>query len=928
MFTDPHWLILLIPAVVALKMFPDLPRKILVLRAMVLLLIILALAGLQLRLESQDGILMVIADRSLSMPSGSDGRISEVLSILKKDMPENTRLGLVSFADKARVEMTPSRSVFSGFSGEINPEASNMYDAISRALSIIPSEQAARILMVSDGLYSGRDPQHAAFKAAARGIPIDFRLLSRETGADLVIKSFSVPGLINKGESFVISAEIFSPSLQKAEIKLKCSGNTVSSLSRELKKGINYLVFRHSAGDASMYQYELSIKGENPDPVPENNRAVALCEVSGQKPVLVISESEISSMKNLLEGAGFSTFLSKPGSVSWSVEFLSGFSAVILENVSADRLGQHGMRVISAWVEQLGGGLMMTGGKQSFGTGGYYQSPLEAALPVSLELRSEHRKLALALMVVLDRSGSMAAPARGDRTKMDLANIAAASSMDLLSSLDEFGVLAVDTEPHVVVPLQKLENKGRWRDMILRIESMGGGIYVYEGLSKACEMLLKAKAQTRHIILFSDACDSEQPGRYWELLEKAGKAGITVSVIGLGAEDDPDSNLLRKIAAAGNGRIFFTRDPEELPRLFTQDTFVAARSTFIEEPVAVELKPEINFFTGDRQSIKSSVNAYNLCYLKPGSIEAAATADENKAPLLAGWQFGLGRVACYTGVLESDKAGEFINIPAGVEALAGVCKWIITDMRQTISGLPVTQKIDKGRWQAVLHLDPEREREHFSSNPVVTVIRSYADREPQKENVQMVWDSADSLSVEMPLIGNEAVVALVDAGSSGKARLYPVCMPYSHEFAMPAADAGLATLQAVAAISGGHEIIDLSEIWRKMPPKIQFRSLSEMLLVMALLIFLLEVAERRLSILSPLSAWFKRDAKGKESKKTVADTVYVSNGIVKKEDSASSIAGRPEESPSKSLEAEGLNDQGDVLNALKKARKQADRRNR
>ena len=264
--------------------------------------------------------------------------------------------------------------------------------------------------------------------------------------------------------------------------------------------------------------------------------------------------------------------------------------------VSANVITSHGMRVLEAWVKHLGGGLLMLGGKSSYGPGGYYQSPLEAALPVSLELRNEHRKLALALVVVLDRSGSMAAPAGGDRTKMDLANIAAAGTLDMLSPLDEFAVLAVDTKAHTIVNLESHKDKDYIRDKILRIESTGGGIYVGEGLTTAAKMLTEAKAKTRHIILFADAADAEQPGRYWELLEKCKKAGITCSVIGLGRTSDSDANLLRKIAKAGDGRIFFTRDPAELPRLFSQDTFVAAKSSFIEEITTVSSANSISLF--------------------------------------------------------------------------------------------------------------------------------------------------------------------------------------------------------------------------------------------------------------------------------------------------------------------------------------------
>src|SRR5690606_2689971 len=156
--------------------------------------------------------------------------------------------------------------------------------------------------------------------------------------------------------------------------------------------------------------------------------------------------------------------------------------------------------------------------------------------------------------------------------------------LDLLSPMDEIGVIAVDSSPHVIVDLDTVERNAGQRGRILSIDSRGGGIFVYEALSAAASMLLKAKAQPRHIIRFADAADSEEPGAYVQLLEKCREAGVTVSVIGLGTEADVDANLLKDIAERGGGNWYFTDSPEEIPRLFAQDTFAVARSTFIDEP--------------------------------------------------------------------------------------------------------------------------------------------------------------------------------------------------------------------------------------------------------------------------------------------------------------------------------------------------------
>ena len=119
------------------------------------------------------------------------------------------------------------------------------------------------------------------------------------------------------------------------------------------------------------------------------------------------------------------------------------------------------MQNLAAWVAQSGGGLMLTGGRDSYGPGGYYKSPLEPILPVSMELRREHRKLSLAIVVALDRSGSMAMPVPGGRPKIELADLATAEVLNMLGPMDQFGCIAVDSIPHEIVPLSDVVEQGR-----------------------------------------------------------------------------------------------------------------------------------------------------------------------------------------------------------------------------------------------------------------------------------------------------------------------------------------------------------------------------------------------------------------------------------------------------------------------------------
>ena len=325
------------------------------------------------------------------------------------------------------------------------------------------------------------------------------------------------------------------------------------------------------------------------------------------------------------------------------------------------------METLSAWITETGGGLLTSGGRNAYGTGGYFKSPLEAILPVSMELRREHRKLSLAIVVALDRSGSMAMTVPGGRRKIELADVATCEVLNQLSGSDQFGCLAVDSIAHEIVPLSDLSTKVDMESKILKIDSMGGGIFIYEALEKAAAMISTATAGTRHIILFADAADSEEPGDYKDLLDKCGKAGITVSVIGLGTEQDRDADLLKDIGHRGGGQCMFTQDAHELPRLFAQDTFLVSRSTFVDEPTAIRTTAGMVMLTPQPWGELPQVGGYNLCYLRPGANLAAVTLDEYQAPLVAAWQAGVGRVLCYTGEADGKYTGPIATWPQAGE---------------------------------------------------------------------------------------------------------------------------------------------------------------------------------------------------------------------------------------------------------------------
>jgi Mg-chelatase subunit ChlD len=503
------------------------------------------------------------------------------------------------------------------------------------------------------------------------------------------------------------------------------------------------------------------------------------------------------------------------------------------------------METLAAWVEDTGSGLAMTGGQNSYGPGGYYKSPLERIMPVSMEMRREHRKMSLAVVVALDRSGSMAMPAGGGRKKIDLADLGTVQVLDLLSPMDEIGVFAVDTEPHEIVPLDTVEKNQAYRGKILAIDSMGGGIYIYEALVASARMISQAKAQNKHIILFSDASDAEQSAHYQDIVAKCNEAGITISVVGLGTEHDCDANLLKDIARMGGGECYFSDDPDEIPRIFAQDTFTIARSTFVDQPSTFSFTAGYSLLGSPPVANPPALGGYNLCYLRPQATLAAVTADEYTAPVVSSWNAGNGRVLCFAGEADGKYSGDFAKWNQTGEFYATLARWVAGQHQPLPDEMLLTEEVRDGTCFVQLHLDPARKGELFSTLPKVRILHGLPGAAAARQSVALQWQNADLLEADIPISGRETVLNTVEISGQKPVTLPPVCLPYSPEFTPDQPGRGAAALNQIAATTGGRERLEIPKIWSELPVKSRYVELAPWLFMAATLMFLLEILERR-----------------------------------------------------------------------------------
>lgn len=845
-FVHPELLLLALPAGLLWWKWRGAERGTRILRAGIMALLVLAASAPYLRTGQAGRDLVIVVDRSRSMPAASEAQVAETIAFAEEARAEGDRVAVVCFGADVGIETTPQfEARFAQFVRVVDRDGSNLGDALDTALALIPKERSGAVLLVSDGESNGREPLGVARAALARGVRIDTVPVVREAGADVAVERIDLPEEVGALEPFHFGAWVRADGEAEVEYVLERDGETIAQGRRALVRGANRLAFRDVLTRAGAAQYRLRLLGAG-DRRPENDTGVAALRVAGQRRVLVVNDDGAEdTLVRALRQAGIPVEVTAPDTGALGRLALTGARAVVLENVAADRLGSEAMRALREFVRERGGGLLMTGGRASFGIGGYHLSPLDEVLPVSMEMRQETRKIGVAMAIALDRSGSMAVEVAPGVPKMQLANLGTCAAIELLSPIDSVGVIAVDSSPHTIQELVPVRDVGGITSRVRSIESRGGGIFCYTALLAAGKMLEDAAQKNRHIILFADSNDSEEQERCPELIERFRQMGITLSVVALGTEADTDAAFLKRIAVLGGGQCYFTNDPSELPRLFAQDTLTIARATFVEEPVACTALPDI-FGLGDTLGTGQGfpeLGGHNVTWLRPEATCGVVTYSEFKSPAFAFAQMGLGRSAAFTGQI----GGEF---GSALVAWEGFPSFFVTVVRW------LAGQEEPAELFASARRDGRVARIRVEVDPRASVA-------PDTSNLEVRLSGADGATIALPLerigehlfeatttLAREGVVLGSVALEGGRSlSLPPLVLPYSPEFEVSADPGrGEQLLRQIARESGGEVAPPLGTLFRGERHARVWRVVSRECALAALVLLLCEITMRRLQL--------------------------------------------------------------------------------
>lgn len=858
-FVHPEVFLLALPALYFLRRAFRCRRLVAALRLSALLLALAALAEPYRRGIEAGRDLVLVLDRSRSVADRHAATIQDWAERAAGERRAGDRIGTVVFGADAAVETSPRADYsFAPPVRVVDRDATDLARALDAGLSLIPPGRQGSLLVLSDGESTGRDAMPAAREALRRGVRIDVVPLPRDGAFDVAVEELALPEEIAAGEPFQFAAWVRADRAVDVRYRLLRDGREIAAGTRALRAGLDRFSFRDVAADEGVHVYQLEVAAEG-DLRPENDRARAVLRSGTSRRVLVVAPGGRSDrLVRALANAGIAVEVAAPESAPLSLERLGGFRAVVLENVRATDLPSGGMAALAAFVRDLGGGLWMTGGRASFGAGGYHRSAVEEVLPVSMEVRQEQRKFALAMAIALDRSGSMAVAVPGGGTKMDLADAGAAAAVELLSPIDAVAVIAVDSEAHVVVEAGAVTDPEAICNQIRRIESQGGGIYIGAALHACAEQLAEVPQRNRHIVLFADANDAEQPEDYRTFVPKLVAAGVTVSVIGLGSSGDTDAALLEEIATLGNGRCFFVEDPADLPRVFAEETIQVAKSAVVEGEVAVAMQPAV-LAMADLAALAFPVaGGYSVAYAKPRAQVGAVTEDEQQAPFLAFWQHGLGRTAAFLGELDGDLSGGFASWGEFGTFVTTAVRWLMG----TDAAGEVFAALERSGHEGVLSVEVEEGAEARLAALTARVLRP----DGSAEEVLLERVSERRLEARFPMQKEgvyQAALASGDPGAKGGVlRVAPVTLPYSPEFE-PARDreAGAKLLARIAETAGGSVAPQSNRLFVGSRESAGVEWLARAAAWICALVLVLEIAVRRLQLelpRAPAALWWAK----------------------------------------------------------------------
>lgn len=844
-------------------------------RLIVLVLLVLGLAGAQLDRPVDTLTTIFVLDVSDSIQAKDSARAKAFLQNALAEKPANDRAAVVMFGGDALVEQLPR--VESGQPALTSVPIKNATDiesALRLAMALLPNE-GGRIVLLSDGQETEGDSRRLLDLATARQVEISVYPLGpvdiAETGAEIpevLVEQVSAPSQARQGQAIPIEVVVIANRPANASLRLLADGRPAESRAIRLTQGRNRFSFSLPAGEPGFHRFRVEVEPEI-DGRAQNNWGAAFTTVYGPPRLLIVAgqPEDTTGLTSALDAVGLNSIVLPPAALTDSLPDLAQYDAIILANVPAAELPNSTQESIASFVRDLGRGLVMIGGPQGYGAGGYLRSPLEAALPVDMEVRSRSREPNLALVLAIDKSGSMGAchcdnpDLRQTYTrvpsglpKIDIAKEAIFQASQLLGQADYMGVVSFDSSAHWQLETGPWVGAADLEQAIAGIAA-NGQTNIYAGLAAAEEALSAAPARIKHIILLTDGWSLA--GAYDELTARLAEEGITLSVVAAG---NGSAEYLAELARKGGGQYYPAASMSDVPQIFFKETIRAVGNYIIEEPFV----PAQAVSGADGSAISAILRGIDIDQAglllgyngtTPKDAARVILLTPRGDPLLATWQYGLGRAVAWTSDLGGRWAQEWLAWEGFPRLVGQMVNWSLPAPADDRLELAVSASSHEATLAASVQDEAGRPQSFLD------VSARLIEADGQVVEVELRPTGSGRYETVVPLLNEGVYLAQViaslpeDRPNTGEessprpvaSRTTGLVIPYSAEYASLTADPAL--LADLAAATGGGVLDEPSQAFsHTLPVGRETRSLWPALLLLVALLFPADVAIRRLRL--------------------------------------------------------------------------------
>lgn len=834
-------------------------------RIVVFTLLILAFGNITINLKGRNISTVFLLDVS---ESASDFEESgkDFISTAIESMPRGNKAGVVLFGDNSKIDkVLNKKKEYKSIDEKPVVTATNIQEAVESALGLFERGGSKRIVLITDGEENQGDILKSTPLINEQKIDFKVYKITGEKGEEIYVDNVKVPDNISVGEEFSVSIDIKSNYATKAKLTLFSGRNKVGEQQVQIQKGKNSFVFKDKQSSGGFKGYRVLVEAEG-DTNKVNNEFSTFTNVMDKPNILLINgvKGDSEALEGILSNSGANIKKIAPSASPSTLNELLEYKSIVLNDVHRDDLSNGFMDNIEAYVKDYGGGLITFGGEDSYALGGYKDTSLEKVLPVYMDKRGKNEVPAISINLIIDKSGSMSAEG-GGVSKLTLAKEAAMKALENLREVDEISVIAFDDTYDEVVPLQKVGDKEAIKELISGIQ-IRGGTSIYPALEQGYNMQMQSSAKIKHTILLTDGQDGYGLDNYATLLQNFIDNNITLSTVAVG--EGANAGLLNQLASIGKGRSYYTDIYTDIPRIFAKEVLLSAGTYIINEEFTPKILSNHEILAGVRTSDGiPSLLGYIGTSIKENAVEILSSNHDE--PILAAMQYGIGRTVSFTSDVSGQWSKNYLAWEYGPQLIKNMVYFTIPKYGEE-GKLNISQEGNEAK--------VEFYNDKISKDAKVKGIYNGENGEEGEFELSQVEPGKFEASIPLDSLGfYNFSIREEESGEVKNNYKGAFALQYSDEYKF---NTNGEKLDVVVKETKGSFINKPEEVFEgKLQREYKKINLTTPLIVISILLFMLDIAYRRLNI--DLVRFFKKRKDKVKKEKIAKNTNSIKNNEVK-----------------------------------------------